>query len=374
MLKLKRTKLMAVMIAVLLALPFASLSAMAENGLEGPGTTNQGTDALTPDGADGANVPGDQEPTNGSEGGEEKPTAPGNGTADATKSSGNNANDATPAVPATQEFTVSFINFDGEEFYNVKVGQGKLVEAPIFTPMLADHSFLGWRDVTSLIEDEWFDFHLTPVGGDLVIIAVYEGVASIIIEEEPEETEEGTTEAPNGGTEDEGSSENKLPHELSDGTTVIGKRDETLGGLEILIIDDEDDGTDNDKGSEEEGLSEFDDEEESVPLAGPTAPTSPLDGLQVQIFSNHSDCVQEGSTLSVWAELNNTDRISEMAFQWQSSADGVNWVNVEGANDLQYDFTASSETVNLSWRIGISAVPVVTAPSVVAENVVDPTV
>ncbi len=372
MLTLKRTKLVAVMIAVLLALPFASLTAMADNATDGPGTTTQGTGAPVSEGTDTLPVSDGQEPTtlpNGDNEPETPPSAP----KEAPKPSGNNTNDAAPDAPKAQEFKVTFINYDGDEFYFVMVEQGKSVAAPIFAPMLDGHVFLGWRDVTTLIEDEWFDFLHTPVGGELTIVAVYEGVHSISLEPTMTEEEPGEGASGEGASgEGEESSEdgNEVPSDLLDGHSVLGVREETLGGQSILIIDDE-------EGSDEsgvDGMSEFDDEEEDVPLAGPTALISPLEGLQVQIFSNHSECVQEGSTLAVWAELSDNSRISELAFQWQSSEDGVNWVNVEGANSLRYEFSATNETVNLSWRIGVSVVPVAVAPVVVAENPVPPVI
>lgn len=248
--------------------------------------------------------------------------------------------DVAPVAPKTPVYTVKFVNYDGEEFYTVEAEEGSKVDMPIFTPILDGHTFLFWQDVNAELEagvegPVEFLFPVDVITQDTTLMAVYQ--ANPVVEEEPAAKEEPEILDLDSAVVDESIEGNK----------IIGKRDETLDGLSILIIEDIEE-------EEEIILEEL--EEDDLPLAGPDFLMAPvLNSYAVNVYSDHGDCMQEGDIISLWGELVGFDGM-DVALQWQYSADGATWVNVPGAEGINHSFAATIETVNYAWRLAATVV------------------
>jgi len=129
-----------------------------------------------------------------------------------------------------------------------------------------------------------------------------------------------------------------------------GPQTGTKGDAADEVGEDEDDGMSGEKGL---AISIIDDPEdpgiepEEAGKQMAAAASGPMN-MAINIFSTHSVCMDEGSTINLWAELVGFEG-TVTALQWQYY-DGA-WKDVEGATAVTHSFAANRETVNYGWRL-----------------------
>jgi len=218
-------------------------------------------------------------------------------------------------------FTLTFLADDGDVLFSEQLKLGEWIVAPFFIPTKDGFVFEFWYDAavaeeTDKIEEYRFGW---GIEADTVLKPCY---SEIIVKNDV--NDDDTT-----GEEELilpwGDSVKGAKNDGSDGAAAPGadtELDEEDEGLTLIIIDDPDE-----------------EEEEQVVVAT---------NLAINIFSTHSACMEDGSTIDLWAELIGFDGIAA-ALQWQYF-DGV-WRDVEGATSMTYSFMANKDTVNYGWRL-----------------------
>lgn len=73
---------------------------------------------------------------------------------------------------------------------------------------------------------------------------------------------------------------------------------------------------------------------------------------KVNIYSDMGDTVYEGDIITLTGELVGFDS-QDVRVQWQFD-NGMQWVDVPGANQLTHSFVATAETVDYSWRLSVA--------------------
>ncbi len=63
------------------------------------------------------------------------------------------------------------------------------------------------------------------------------------------------------------------------------------------------------------------------------------------------DLIPIDETVTLTAELIGFDDIADYTCQWQYSTDGVNYVDIEGANDLTYQYQVNMENLFYNWQL-----------------------
>ena len=92
---------------------------------------------------------------------------------------------------------------------------------------------------------------------------------------------------------------------------------------------------------------------EITPEALPTeAPAAPVNS-SVSIRLVAPETLRMGDTVMLVATLAGYDGVG-VQLQWQSTRDGANWADVEGANSLSYAFTVDERTAGSSWRLSVT--------------------
>lgn len=92
---------------------------------------------------------------------------------------------------------------------------------------------------------------------------------------------------------------------------------------------------------------------DATPEALPTdMPAAPANG-SVSIALIAPETLRMGDTVTLVATLAGYDGLS-VQLQWQSTRDGTNWADVEGANGLSYAFTVDEHTAGSSWRLAVT--------------------
>ncbi|MCL1795403.1 MAG: hypothetical protein FWG37_00790 [Clostridia bacterium] len=235
-------------------------------------------------------------------------------------------------------FTLTFLTDDDEILFSEKLKLGDRIVAPFFIPTKDGFVFEFWYDVATIEDsDSIVEYRFgEAIAANTVLKPFYSEIPEI---EENDDDEE----APAGGKIllpwDDNELKVKGSRETSDDPTDGWDGDEydDGNGLVIILIDDPEYDDENDDDEDDEELVLTDD-------IVPTEQTT----LSINIFSTHSACMNEGSTIDLWAELVGFDAI-DAALQWQYF-DGA-WFDAEGATELTHSFTANMETVNYGWRL-----------------------
>lgn len=76
-------------------------------------------------------------------------------------------------------------------------------------------------------------------------------------------------------------------------------------------------------------------------------------GLRVNIYADMPHALQEGDMITLTGEVIGLEN-REVDLQWQVD-DGGTWKDVPGATGLTYSFEATQQSVNLSWRLSVTA-------------------
>ena len=72
--------------------------------------------------------------------------------------------------------------------------------------------------------------------------------------------------------------------------------------------------------------------------------------MNITISMERSD----GNSIYLFAEDMELNSSEKYSFQWQVSPDNEQWINVEGANDPEYNFTLDQSNNNSYWRLLIT--------------------
>lgn len=211
-------------------------------------------------------------------------------------------------------YKITWLDADGELFLEEEIQEGQPIMQPTSAPSLDGHEFIGWvdADAAGAQGDEPFVFG-SPAEKDTVLLPLF--IEIIVPEEEPTIEEK---KAPDVGVPG-------LPPPTVE-ENFLAKREEKLGGMDVLIID-------------ESLLGNELPEEAPEPLA-----------LGINVFSTHKACMQAGDTVELWAELVGFYE-SDATLQWQYAERGSEWVDVPGATGLTHSFAVTGETINYGWRL-----------------------
>ena len=77
-----------------------------------------------------------------------------------------------------------------------------------------------------------------------------------------------------------------------------------------------------------------------------------LSGMKVEIFSSLDDRVAPGETILLTSKLTGFEGI-DYSLQWQRN-DGNGWKDVEGATEGKYEFEATLENIQYTWRLAVT--------------------
>lgn len=91
---------------------------------------------------------------------------------------------------------------------------------------------------------------------------------------------------------------------------------------------------------------------ETGEIEEPTEEEIDISSLKVEIFSSLGDQVSMGETIQLTSLLTGFEGI-EHALQWQYN-DGSGWKDVVGATEGSYEFKATKESVQYSWRLAVT--------------------
>lgn len=234
------------------------------------------------------------------------------------------AEDNEETLAPTPVYTLAFLAYTEDVLYSEQLKEGDTIIAPFFIPMRDGYTFLFWYDQSAANETGGvvpFQFN-GQIERDTVLLPHYEALPS---------EEETVNEAPVLQMPwDVLTSEPETPPQtLVNGEPVIGMHDDLLGNASVFIIEDPED-------------------EETGPEGLEESANNLLEGCEVRVFSSHSDCIDVGATIELWAELIGFDS-ADANLQWQYF-DGA-WHDVPGATGTSHTFTATAETVNYGWRL-----------------------
>lgn len=259
------------------------------------------------------------------------------------------------AIVEAMDFTLKFVNWNNEEILSTLLVEGETVEEPLFaSPVREGFTFEHWYDVKDE-EQSAFQFG-NGIDKNLELrpfftqdpVAVVEIEDEMVIEpEEDLEKPDAQAQTPAGAVETIDIADNNI-----DGLEIVIIKDPELDDEEtaeegaVLIEEDEEDEM---LILKDEDMEEMTMEDEEVPLAGP--PMVAID-RQVNVRSSLGACVNENETVTLMGELIGFDGCN-VSMQWQVF-DGANWLNIDGANDAEYSFAATNESVNSSYRLAVA--------------------
>ena len=79
----------------------------------------------------------------------------------------------------------------------------------------------------------------------------------------------------------------------------------------------------------------------------------PTRELIITSSADEMDRVFTGMTIRLNAEMVNFLEDDSYVIQWKYSVDGEEFIDIEGANDLEYSFVVNRENAKNIWRISI---------------------
>ena len=294
---------------------------------------------------------------------EETQLVPGKGT-DPTNNTNKDKENEKEQTQEKTYYTVSFEALDGTEYEILReqVQEGNRASKPFADPILDGYNFLYWVDKDDLsefnmeasmemlkadVEYEGFDFDLSYIYHNTVLVAAFEKIEEpVIVETENNNSENDNEEAANNEQQSESSKENANKENESDlllGDLFSDKEKEGVvvdvkkeGDLVVAIID--------------------------VPA---TIEQTEVPQGTVEVTSNRSGIIMAGETISLQGIVDGFEGAT-LSFQWETNA-GDGWETVQGATEQTYEFVADETNVNNVWRLMVKVeaveTPVEAAPT-----------
>ena len=282
-------------------------------------------------------------------------------------------------------YALVYLGHDGEPLAKELLTEGERIMRPFFMPTVSGYNFLFWFDANEceqtkrIVEFEfgrgiYKDTVLTPYYAEVRVPepAPVDGDATALRNAAPI----GMPDADTKGIPTENP-------DFNDGLYVYIIEDSEYGSLyndglyfdviDVTNVEDEppygdglnsdgdvDGGTEDQTESEEDEsddpceADDNDDEvletalaEEALEAKNTAAGDA---GYAIQVFTTHSENMEEGTPIRVWAELSGFTA-EDATLQWQYSVSGSHWVDVPGATGIEHIFEATSKSVNYSWRL-----------------------
>ena len=76
--------------------------------------------------------------------------------------------------------------------------------------------------------------------------------------------------------------------------------------------------------------------------------------IEVEILLANTEPVEVGNTMVFEASVSGRDAEKELAYQWETSADGETWVKIEGAEGSTYSFVLDEENIDDFLRVAVT--------------------
>lgn len=234
-----------------------------------------------------------------------------------------------PVAVEPESFTVSYEDENGVLIKRVTIVEGEKAEKPREAPQKEGYTFLYWHDIMAGTAQYVFD---TPVHKDLRLRPVYE----MDITETPDNTAGNEVPEPDNDEET-----------LPDVNDIPFPDDETPGPDEMIDVGAE---------AEPEPTEIDPPDTDSLQTDPGTDEVAGIPSVEI-LFSfqteNDDGLLVEGDAITVTAVLSGFPENATLQYQWQNNASGA-YMDVPGATDISYTFTANAQNTGCSWQVVIT--------------------